>query len=44
MGFMWDNFVICFYCDSCFVFIGGGVDEIMFGIICKIMDILLGKK
>lgn len=44
MGFMWDNLVFCVYCDICLVFIGGGVDEIMFGIICKLMGILLGKK
>ncbi|MCF5702920.1 citronellyl-CoA dehydrogenase [Pseudomonas syringae] len=44
MGFMWDNPVARAYRDVRLVSIGGGADEIMLGIICKLMGILPGKK
>lgn len=44
MGFMWDNPVSRAYRDVRLVSIGGGADEIMLGIICKMMGILPGKK
>ncbi|PIE43922.1 MAG: acyl-CoA dehydrogenase [Gammaproteobacteria bacterium] len=44
MGFMWDNPVSRAYRDMRLVSIGGGADEIMLGIICKLMGILPGKK
>ena len=44
MGFMWDNEVSRAYRDSRLLSIGGGADEIMLGIICKLMGILPGKK
>ncbi len=44
MGFMWDNPVSRAYRDTRLVSIGGGADEIMLGIICKLMGILPGKK
>jgi citronellyl-CoA dehydrogenase len=44
MGFMWDNEVSRSYRDSRLLSIGGGADEIMLGIICKLMGILPGKK
>jgi len=44
MGFMWDNLVSRAYRDVRLVSIGGGADEIMLGIICKLMGILPGKK
>jgi citronellyl-CoA dehydrogenase len=40
MGFMWDNLVSRSYRDSRLTSIGGGADEIMLGIICKLMGIL----
>ncbi|WP_179999830.1 acyl-CoA dehydrogenase family protein [Acinetobacter sp. YH12239] len=43
-GFMADNPAAQFYRDGRLVSIGGGADEIMLGIICKMMDILPGKK
>ncbi len=43
MGFMWDNPVARAYRDVRLVSIGGGADEIMLGIICKLMGILPGK-
>ena len=43
-GFMWDNDVARAYRDSRLVSIGGGADEIMLGIICKMMGILPKKK
>lgn len=39
MGYMWDNPVSRAYRDSRLTSIGGGADEIMLGIICKLMDI-----
>jgi citronellyl-CoA dehydrogenase len=44
MGFMWDNPASHSYRDSRLLSIGGGADEIMLGIICKLMGILPGKK
>ena len=44
MGFMWDNPVARAYRDVRLVSIGAGADEIMLGIICKLMGILPGKK
>lgn len=44
MGFMWDNPVARAYRDVRLVSIGGGADEIMLGIICKLMGILPGKR
>jgi citronellyl-CoA dehydrogenase len=44
MGFMWDNPVSRAYRDTRLVSIGGGADEIMLGIICKLMGTLPGKK
>ncbi len=43
MGFMWDNPVSRAYRDIRLVSIGGGADEIMLGIICKLMGTLPGK-
>ena len=44
MGFTWDNPAARSYRDSRLLSIGGGADEIMLGIICKLMGILPGKK
>jgi citronellyl-CoA dehydrogenase len=44
MGFMWDNPASRAYRDTRLMSIGGGADEIMLGIICKMMNILPGKK
>ncbi|MFE8072213.1 acyl-CoA dehydrogenase family protein [Marinobacteraceae bacterium S3BR75-40.1] len=43
-GYMWDNPVARAYRDVRLVSIGGGADEIMLGIICKVMGILPGKR
>lgn len=43
-GFMADNPASQFYRDGRLVSIGGGADEIMLGIICKLMDTLPGKR
>lgn len=43
MGFMWDNPVARAYRDVRLVSIGGGADEIMLGIICKMMGTLPSK-
>jgi citronellyl-CoA dehydrogenase len=43
-GFMWETNVARAYRDTRLVSIGGGADEIMLGIICKLMGILPGKK
>ena len=37
MGYMWDNTVSRAYRDARWTSIGGGADEIMLGIICKMM-------
>jgi citronellyl-CoA dehydrogenase len=44
MGFMWDNIASRAYRDVRLLSIGGGADEVMLGIICKLMGILPGKK
>ena len=44
MGFTWDNPASRAYRDTRLLTIGGGADEIMLGIICKLMGILPGKK
>jgi citronellyl-CoA dehydrogenase len=44
MGFTWDNPVSRSYRDSRLLSIGGGADEIMLGIISKLMGILPGKR
>ena len=43
-GYMWENPVSRAYRDVRLVSIGGGADEIMQGIICKLMGILPGKQ
>jgi citronellyl-CoA dehydrogenase len=43
-GFMWENPVARAYRDGRLLSIGGGADEIMLGIICKLMNILPSKK
>ena len=43
-GYMWETNVARAYRDSRLISIGGGADEIMLGIICKMMGILPGKK
>ncbi|WP_141736811.1 acyl-CoA dehydrogenase family protein [Oligoflexus tunisiensis] len=42
MGFMWENEVARAYRDNRLLSIGGGADEMMLGIICKLMG--LGKR
>jgi citronellyl-CoA dehydrogenase len=44
MGYMWENPVARAYRDVRLMSIGGGADEIMLGIICKLMGIQPGKK
>jgi len=44
MGFTWDNPAARSYRDSRLLSIGGGADEIMLGIICKLMGILPSKR
>jgi citronellyl-CoA dehydrogenase len=44
MGFTWDNPAARAYRDTRVLSIGGGADEIMLGIICKLMGILPSKK
>jgi citronellyl-CoA dehydrogenase len=39
MGFMWENRIARFYRDTRLISIGGGADEVMLGIITKLMDI-----
>ena len=43
MGFTWDNPISQAYRDSRLVSIGGGADEVMLGIICKLEGTLPGK-
>ena len=43
-GFMWENNISRAYRDTRLISIGGGADEVMLGIICKMMNILPGKK
>jgi len=44
MGYMWEAEVSRAFRDTRLMSIGGGADEIMLGIICKMMGILPGKK
>jgi citronellyl-CoA dehydrogenase len=44
MGFTWDNVASRAFRDTRLLSIGGGADEIMLGIICKLMGILPRKK
>ncbi len=44
MGFMWDNPVARTWRDTRLASIGGGADEVMLSIICKLMDILPRRK
>jgi citronellyl-CoA dehydrogenase len=44
MGFTWDNVVSRAYRDTRLLSIGGGADEVMLGIIAKLMNILPSKK
>lgn len=44
MGFMWENPVARSYRDTRLLSIGGGADEVMLMIICKLMRILPSKK
>ncbi|MGB1580983.1 MAG: acyl-CoA dehydrogenase family protein [Nevskiales bacterium] len=44
MGYTWENDVSRAFRDTRLLSIGGGADEIMLGIICKLMGILPGKK
>ena len=44
MGYMWENEVSRAMRDIRLVSIGGGADEIMLGIICRLMGTLPGKK
>ncbi len=44
MGYVWESSVGRSFRDSRLISIGGGADEIMLGIICKLMGILPGKK
>ena len=43
-GFMWETHVARAYRDSRLTSIGGGADEIMLGIICKMLGTLPGKR
>ncbi len=43
-GFMWESHVARAYRDTRLMSIGGGADEIMLGIICKLMGILPSKR
>ncbi|MDI3259136.1 MAG: acyl-CoA dehydrogenase family protein [Sinobacteraceae bacterium] len=43
-GYMWESQVARAYRDTRLMSIGGGADEIMLGIICKLMGILPGKR
>jgi citronellyl-CoA dehydrogenase len=43
-GFMWESSVARAYRDMRLISIGGGADEVMLGIICKLMGIAPGRK
>lgn len=43
-GYMWETNIARAFRDSRLISIGGGADEIMLGIICKLMNILPSKK
>jgi citronellyl-CoA dehydrogenase len=40
MGYTWDNPVSRLFRDGRLASIGGGTDEVMLGIVCKLMGIL----
>lgn len=44
MGFTWDNPAARAYRDNRLLSIGGGADEIMLGIICKLTGTLPSRK
>ena len=44
MGYTWDNKVSRFFRDGRLISIGGGADEIMLGIICKLNGTMPGKR
>jgi len=44
MGYAWESIVSRFYRDLRLASIGGGADEIMLGIICKLMNTLPSPK
>lgn len=44
MGYMWDNLVSRYHRDTRLGSIGGGADEVMLSIICKLMGTLPGNK
>jgi citronellyl-CoA dehydrogenase len=44
MGFMWDNPIARAYRDTRLTSIGGGADEVMLSIICKMMGTLPARK
>ncbi len=39
MGYTWDNHILRAFRDGSLSSIGGGADEVMLGIICKLMGI-----
>jgi len=43
-GYMWETHIARAYRDSRLISIGGGADEIMLGIICKLIGTLPGRK
>ena len=43
-GYMWETHIARAYRDSRLLSIGGGADEIMLGIICKLLGTLPGKR
>jgi citronellyl-CoA dehydrogenase len=43
-GYMWESHIARAYRDSRLISIGGGADEIMLGIICKLIGTLPGKR
>ena len=44
MGFMWETEIARMYRDTRLISIGGGADEVMLSIICKLMGTLPEKK
>ena len=44
MGFTWDNIASRAFRDNRLISIGGGADEIMLGIICKLSNLVPGRK
>jgi citronellyl-CoA dehydrogenase len=43
-GYMWETHIARAYRDSRLLSIGGGTDEIMLGITCKLLGTLPGKR